>query len=100
MTEQTFEELTAHQQGALMRLHRVVADLGEIDLMSLGGICHFLRPDLEGESLVLAEVLDALRRLVVATWLIRRGEPDGDMNALLTELAREFHEYRASKGGE
>jgi hypothetical protein len=47
-----------------------MSDLGEQDLMSLSGIYHFLRPDLEGESVVFAEVLDALKRLVVMAWLL------------------------------
>jgi hypothetical protein len=92
MSEQAFDELTGHQQRALLRLHHVVADLGEQDLMSLGGICHFLRPDLQGESVVFAEVLDALKRLVVAAWLLRQGEPDADLDQVLDLIAHDFQE--------
>ncbi|MEU9833264.1 hypothetical protein AB0D67_17200 [Streptosporangium sp. NPDC048047] len=94
MSEQTFDELTGHQQRALLRLHRIVADLGENDLMSLGGICHFLRSDLQGESVVFAEVLDTLKRLVVAAWLQRQGDPDADLDEVLTLISHDMQEYR------
>ncbi|MFI7044744.1 hypothetical protein [Streptosporangium sandarakinum] len=94
MSEQTFDELTEHQRRALLRLHRIVADLGEHDLMTLGGICHFLRPDLQGESVVFAEVLDTLKRLVVAAWLQRQDEPDADLDEVLTLISHDMQEYR------
>lgn len=75
---------------ALGRLHRTVAGMSDADLSRLAGICHFLRPNLTGDHVVLADVLDEVKRLAVAVWLDRTGGA-GELDEVLAMINAELN---------